>query len=233
MLHDQRFPGESDEYRQARDELLGEELDLRRQIEAVAAKRRQLPLGGVVPEDYALTEWDGAVGNERTVQLSALFADGKDALFVYSFMFRPGEEGEPLEVPCPLCTSIIDGIDGAVPHIEQRINFAVVAKAPVERLEAHARARGWRHARLLSSAGSSFNVDYHAETPPEDQYAMAHVFVRDGGAIHHFWSSETWFVPPEPGQNPRHVDFMWPLWAVLDRTQAGRGSDWWPGLDYR
>ena len=51
MLHDERFPGESDEYRQARDELLREELDLRRQIETVAAKRRQLPLGGVVPED--------------------------------------------------------------------------------------------------------------------------------------------------------------------------------------
>src|SRR5258708_668341 len=170
MLHDERFPGESDEYRQARDELLGEEPDLRRQIEAAAAKRRQLPLGGVVPEDYALTEWDGAVGKGRTVRLSELFADGKDALFVYSFMFRPGEEGgEPLEVPCPLCTSIIDGIDGAVPHIEQRINFAVVTKAPVERMEAHARARGWRHARLLSSAGSSFNVDYHAETPTEDQ----------------------------------------------------------------
>src|SRR5258707_5368540 len=96
LRHDQRFPGESDEYRQARDELLGEELALRRQIEAVAAKRRQLPLGGVVPEDYAFTEWDGAVGKERTVQLSALFANGKDALFVYSFMFRPGEEGEPL-----------------------------------------------------------------------------------------------------------------------------------------
>src|SRR5260221_5594099 len=77
MLHDERFPGESDEYRQARDELLGEELDLRRQIEAAAAKRRQLPLGGVVPQDYALTELDGAGRKVRTLPLSERLAPSK------------------------------------------------------------------------------------------------------------------------------------------------------------
>jgi predicted dithiol-disulfide oxidoreductase (DUF899 family) len=46
------------------------------------------------------------------------------------------------------------------------------------------------------------------------------------------WSSELWFVPPEPGQNPRHVDFMWPLWSVLDRTPGGRGESWMPRLSY-
>jgi hypothetical protein len=40
------------------------------------------------------------------------------------------------------------------------------------------------------------------------------------------------FVPPEPGENPRHVDFMWPLWSVLDRAAEGRGSDWLPQLQY-
>ena len=231
-LHGTRFPGESDAYRRARDELLGAELELRRQVEAVAAQRRALPLGGELATDYALDEWDAAVGKVRQVRFSELFAPGKDSLVVYSFMFKPGDAGEPLEVPCPLCTSIIDGIDGAVPHITQRINFAVITKAPVEAFSAHARSRGWRHARLLSSAGTTFNADYHAEAGDDDQFAMVTAFVRRDGKIRHFWSSETWFVPPEPGQNPRHVDFMWPLWAVLDRTSEGRGTEWWPSLAY-
>jgi predicted dithiol-disulfide oxidoreductase (DUF899 family) len=226
-----RFPGESDEYRRARDDLLQAEIELRRQVEAVAAQRRRLPLGGEAPIDYTFTEWDDATSSTRPVRLSDLFADGKHTLFIYSFMFKPGESG-PLEVACPLCTSIIDGIDGAVPHITQRINLAVVTKAPIERFRAHAHARGWRHPRLLSSAGTTFNADYRAEAADDDQFAMATVFSREDGKIHHRWSSELWDVPPEPGQNPRHVDFMWPLWAVLDRGPEGRGSDWWPELDY-
>jgi len=231
-LHTTRFPGESDEYRLARDELLVAELDLRRQVEAVAAQRRAMPLGGGLADDYEFAEWDAEVGKVRPVRFSELFAPGKDSLVLYSFMFKTDDDGVPLAVPCPLCTSIIDGIDGAVPHIEQRINFAVVTKAPVQEFSAHARARGWRNARLLSSAGTSFNADYHVESSDDDQYAMVTAFVRRGSTIHHFWSSEVWFMPPEPGQNPRHVDFMWPLWAVLDRTQEGRGDDWWPALSY-
>ncbi len=231
-LHDVRFPGETDAYRAARDRLLEAELDLRRRIEAVAAQRRELPLGGTVPTDYELAEWDAGVGKVRATRLSELFAPGGDTLLVYSFMFRPGEEGLALEVPCPICTSIIDGIDGGVRHLEQRIAFAVIAKAPVERLAAHARARGWRHVRLLSSAGTTFNRDYHAETEDEEQFAVATTFVRRDGRLHHFWSSELWHVPTEAGQHPRHVDFMWPMWAILDSTPQGRGSDWMPRLDY-
>jgi predicted dithiol-disulfide oxidoreductase (DUF899 family) len=230
-LHRVRFPGETDDYRQARDELLKAEVDLRRQVEAVAAERRELPLGGEVPDGYTFDEWDPTVGTARPVQLSELFEHGKDTLFIYSFMFKPGTLG-PLEVPCPICTSIIDGVDGAVPHITQQINFAVVAKAPIERFSAHARARGWRHARLLSSANTTYNADYQAEAPDEEQFAMGTVFIRRDGKIQHFWSSELWLVPPEPDQNPRHVDFMWPLWSVLDRTPDGRGSSWMPQLDY-
>jgi predicted dithiol-disulfide oxidoreductase (DUF899 family) len=232
--HDLRFPAESDEYRQARDRLLQAELELRRHVEAVAAERRALPLGGEVTQDYVFDEWDARAGKAREVRLSELFEGGKDTLFLYSFMFKAGEKGLPLEVPCPLCTSIIDGIDGEVPHITQRINFAVTTKAPIEAFSAHARARGWRHARLLSSSHNTYNLDYHAETPDEEQFAMATVFVRRGDRIHHFWSSELWltFVPPEPGQDPRHVDFMWPLWSIVDRTPDGRGETWRPQLAY-
>ena len=230
-LHRVRFPAETDAYRQARDELLTAEIDLRRQVEAIAAQRRELPLGGEAHDAYTFDEWDATAGTVRPVRLSELFEHGKDTLFIYSFMFKPGPLG-PLEIPCPICTSIIDGIDGAVPHITQQINFAVIAKAPIERFSAHARARGWRHARLLSSANTTYNADYQAEAPDEEQFAMGTVFVRRDGKIHHFWSSELWLVPPAPDQNPRHVDFMWPLWSVLDRTPDGRGSSWMPQLDY-
>jgi predicted dithiol-disulfide oxidoreductase (DUF899 family) len=231
--HDIRFPGESDQYRQARDELLKAELALRRQIEAVAAQRRALPLGGEVQTNYEFDEWDGAKGTVQSIRLSELFAEGKDTLFVYSFMFRPGAQGLPLEVPCPICTSIIDGVDGIARHLDQRINFAVISKAPIERLAAHARDRGWRQARLLSSARTSFNRDYHTETESEEQFAVACVFTRADGRIRHVWSSELWYAPPEPGQNPRHVDFMWPMWAILDRTPEGRGETWMPQLRYQ
>jgi predicted dithiol-disulfide oxidoreductase (DUF899 family) len=166
------------------------------------------------------------------VHLSELFEDGKDMLFLYSFMFRQGEKGLPLEVPCPACTSIIDAVDGEVPHIAQWTNFAAVTKVPIDRFREHARTRGWRHARLLSSAGNAYNRDYHGEDADENQLPIATVFVRRDGRIHHQWSSELMFAPTEPGQNPRHVDFMWPLWAVLDRTPDGRDPDWEPKLEY-
>jgi predicted dithiol-disulfide oxidoreductase (DUF899 family) len=232
-LHDVRFPGEPDDYREARDELLRAEIDLRGRIEAVAAQRRELPLGGELPEDYEFEEWDEGAGAPRAVRLSQLFEDGKDSLFLYSFMFRPGEKGLPLEVPCPSCTSIIDAVDGEVPHIASRINFAAITKVPIERFRAHAQTRGWRHARLLSSAGNTYNRDYRGEDADGNQLPIASVFVRRDGKIHHQWSSELTFAPRKPGQHPRHVDFMWPLWSVLDRTPDGRGADWEPRLDYR
>src|ERR1700730_15836855 len=125
-LHDARFPGESGDYRQARDELLSAEIKLRRQIEAVAAQRRKLPLGGIVPKDYVFDEWDSGTNTARPVRLSELFEDGKDTLYLYSFSVIPGKKGLPLEEGCPSCTSIIDAIDGTSRHITQRINFAVV-----------------------------------------------------------------------------------------------------------
>jgi predicted dithiol-disulfide oxidoreductase (DUF899 family) len=231
-LHSRRFPGESPEYRVARDALLEAEIELNRQLESVAAQRRALPLGGEAATDYEFDEWDAAAGKVRSTRLSELFAPDKDSLFLYSFMFRPGDEGRPLEVPCPICTSIIDGVDGAARHVSERINFAAVAKVPVERFAAHARTRGWSKLRLLSSERTNYNRDYHGETSDEEQFAMATVFVRRAGRIHHFWSSEKWFVPPPSGQNPRHVDFMWPMWEILDRTPEGRGTDWMPRLNY-
>jgi predicted dithiol-disulfide oxidoreductase (DUF899 family) len=231
-LHSVRFPGESDAYRRARNDLLESEIGLRRQIEAVAAQRRSLPLGGAVATDYPFEESSGEGDGTRTVRLSELFEDGKDTLFLYSFMFNPGASGLPLEAACPHCTSIIDAVDGEAPHICQRVNLAVSAKAPIQRVREHARSRGWRNVRLLSSANTTYNHDYHTESSDAKQDPIATVFVRRDGRIHHFWSSELAFAPTDPGQHPRHVDFIWPLWHVLDHTPEGRGSDWGPRLEY-
>lgn len=229
-LHDFRFPGESQEYRRARDELLQAEVELRRQIESVAARRRELPLGGVVPTDYEFDEWDGTAGEPRRVRLSELF-DSKDTLFLYSFMIVPAEQGLPFVGPCPSCTSIIDGIDGALPHITQRVAFAAAAKPPIAEFRRHGETRGWRHVRLLSTAPSGYSRDYGAEDEHGYQWPLATVFVRREDGIYHFWSSELWFVGGAEGQGPRHVDFMWPMWHAFDRTPAGR-EEWDPRLEY-
>ena len=232
QLHDVRFPGESDAYRRAREDLLRAELDLREQTEAVAEQRRRLPLGGAVPQDYEFQEWDTRTGAPRAVRLSELFDGDKDTLFLYSFMFRPGPDGDPLGSPCPACTSIIDAVSGQSRHLTQHVNLAVAAKVPIEHLRAHAYSRGWADIRMLSCAGTSYNSDYKAEGPDGSQWPIATVFERSDGGIHHRWSSELFYAQAAPGQNARHVDFMWPLWNILDTTPGGRGSAFDLRLEY-
>ena len=229
-LHSKKFPGETVAYRRARNSLLKAEIQLRRQTEAVAAQLRNLPLGGEVRTDYRFDGWAPEANRSKTVQLSELFADGKDTLFLYSFMFP--EDGLPGGAPCPSCTSIIDAIDGAAPHVSQRINIAAVAKAPIAKFQKHGRSRGWRNIQLLSSAKTTYSRDYHTEEPRGRPNPIATVFVRRGEKIHHVWSSELFYARSDPGQDMRHVDFMWPMWSIFDRTPAGRGTDWGPKLKY-
>jgi predicted dithiol-disulfide oxidoreductase (DUF899 family) len=229
-IHPNRFPGESSEYRHARDRLLEAEIALRAQIESVAALRRQLPPGGAVAHDYVFDEGstDGAdTETVRHVRFSELFAEGKDTLIVYSFMYGP-----TMEKACPSCTSVLDSMDGAVNHVTQRTNLVVVARSPIQRIRAHARERGWRNLRMLSSANNDYNADYHAETSDGRQYPILNVFTRRDGVIRHFWATELLFAEKAPGQDWRHVDIVWPLWALLDMTPDGRGTDFRPRLSY-
>jgi predicted dithiol-disulfide oxidoreductase (DUF899 family) len=211
------FPGESPEYRAARDRLLKQEIELRRMMEAVATARRELPAGGPVPEDYVF-QGTADKGTSTDVRLSELFAPGRDSLVIYSFMFprdraddSPGPaSGEtallPLhEGPCPSCTALLDQLDGAAEHANQHLTLVVAATAPLPRILAFAGERGWRRLRFLSSATNSYNRDYHAETADGAQRPMLTVFRRDGDAIRHFWSSELFYAPSDPGQDPRHV----------------------------
>jgi len=85
---------------------------------------------------------------------------------------------------------------------------------------------------LYSSSRSTFNQDYNAESPEGGQRPVAHVFTRDGGTVHHRWSSEL-MGSSEQGQHPRHVDYMWPVWKVLDLIPEGRGTDWRPQREYQ
>jgi hypothetical protein len=143
-LHAVRFPAETDEYRRARQELLASEIALRQKIEAVAAQRRSLPLGGEPPEDYGFEESTGDMDATRTVRLSELFEDCKDTLVLYSFMFIPGEAGLPLEGPCPACTSIIDAVDGQATHLSRLINRLEPTPGVPLRMERQASAQAQR-----------------------------------------------------------------------------------------
>jgi predicted dithiol-disulfide oxidoreductase (DUF899 family) len=238
------YPGESAEYRAARDRLLEQEIELRRAMESVASARRELPPGGVVPEDYVF-RGAGADGSPTDLRLSELFAPGKSSLVIYSFMFPrdPGDErpgpasGQtalmPLaEGPCPSCVALLDQLDGAAEHAAQHLDLAVVAKAPLPRILAFADERGWRRLRLLSSSGNTYNRDYLAETAEGHQRPILNVFHRDGETIRHFWGSELFYAPTDHGQDPRHVGALEPVWNLLDLIREGRPADWDEQLSY-
>ena len=220
------FPNESHDYRKARNELLEAEAALRRQIEEVAALRRKLPLGGLVKENYVFDEIREG-GRVTQVKLSELFAPGKDSLFLYGFMFGPN-----MKQPCPLCTSMLDGLNGSATHITQRVNLALAARSAIQRIKEFAATRGWTNLRLLSSANNTYQLDYFAEDADGNQWPMANVFVKRDGAIHHFWGSELLFHKYEGG-DMRHIDLLWPLWNVFDLTPEGRGETWYPSLSYK
>jgi predicted dithiol-disulfide oxidoreductase (DUF899 family) len=238
------FPGESAQYRAARDRLLDDEIELRRAMERVAETRRRLPPGGVVPEDYVF-QGPAADGASAHVRLSELFAPGKDSLVTYSFMFpRHSEDHRPgpkagntallslAEGPCPSCTALLDQLDGAVEHLSDRVNLVAVAKAPLPRVLQFAEERGWRHLRLISSEGNSFKLDYHGESADGEQQPMLNVFHRDGDVIRHFWGSEMLYAAVDPGEDPRHAGTIEPLFNLFDLIPEGRPTDWEEQLDY-
>jgi predicted dithiol-disulfide oxidoreductase (DUF899 family) len=219
-----RFPNESAEYRRAREALLAEEIELRRHIERVAEQRRALPPGGEVKKNYA---FEGETGQ---VSFAYLFGD-KDSLVVYSYMFGPQRER-----PCPMCTSLLSAWDGEVPDIQQRVALAIVARSPIARLVAFKRERGWHHLPLYCDITGEFSRDYHGLTKEGGDDAAFSVFTRrrEGSnvVIRHFWGGEMNGASSDPGQDPRGAPDLMPLWTILDVTPEGRGTDWYPKLNY-
>jgi predicted dithiol-disulfide oxidoreductase (DUF899 family) len=231
------FPGESTEYRAARDALLQKEIELRRQQEAVVARRRALPPGGPLKEDYVFDIMTD--GKPAKIKLSELFRPGTKSLITYNFMF-PRFPGDPRkapkhgemaklkkeDTPCPSCTAVIDSLDGAAQHIE-----AVVANAAIDRLRAFARDRGWKHARLISSAGNTFKLDYNSQKFG-GQEPVTTVFHRNSDGIRHFWTSEMIYEKPEPGQDHRANGTIDDIWNMMDLAPEGRPTNFKIQLQY-
>jgi len=206
-MSEPRYPNESSEYRAARDALLREEQELVDKVKAVAAKRRALPLGGQLKQDYVF-EWATEEKLGKKVKFSDLFGD-KNTLLLYSFMFGPS-----WDKPCLACTSLVDGFDRAWYSVSQSVAFAAIAKAPAERIHAWANERGWSQIALVSGFRSPFQADYKSQGDSDDmQLPVMHVFTKRDGKIFHFWSTEL------PGN---HVDTVWPFWNLLDFTPEGR-----------
>jgi predicted dithiol-disulfide oxidoreductase (DUF899 family) len=214
-----RHPNESDEYRRARQELLVEEIELRRQTERVAEQRRRLPPGGELPDDYRFVAEDGA-----DVALSDLFGE-HDTLAIYSYMFGPDREA-----PCPMCTSLMGSFEHKIPDIRQRVAVGFTARSPIERLIDAKRARGWINMPIFSDVSGDYTRAY---VSAEDADVPAYnVFTRKDGVIRHFWSDEISGDMSDPDQDPRGAVQMDPLWLLLDTVPEGRGITWHPSLNY-
>lgn len=214
-----RFTDESDAYRRARTDLLAEEIDLRRHIQRVAARRRTLPPGPVA-KDYRLLDKDG-----KELGLVDLFG-GHDTLFTYFWMYGPERER-----PCPMCTSFVGSLDIPAPDIEQRMALAIFGRSPVERQLAVARERGWTHLKFYQTIGDDFARDYNALTD-EGEGAAVLVWKRDGDKARLFWAAEGGPETADPGFDPHLAPDPTPLWDLLDMTPGGRGTDWYPRLAY-
>lgn len=213
-----RFPDESAAYRLARDALLAEEIELRRHTERVAVQRRALPPGGKVPQNYAF------VGENGPVKFSDFFGD-KQTLAVYSYMF-----GSRRAQPCPMCSSLMAAWDGEAPDVEQRMSLVMVARSPIERLLKAKNERGWRNLKIFSDVECDFTRDY--VSADDADIPAFNVFSRRDGTIRHFWSGEMGTSTADPGQDPRGAPDLMPLWTILDSTPEGRGTDWYPKLNY-
>jgi len=213
------YPGDSDEYRRAREALLAEEIELRRHLVRVAEQRRNLPLGGEPPPFKFLDE------NAKELSLADLFGR-HDTLVTYFWMYGPQRER-----PCPMCTSFLGSIDIPVRDVEQRVAFAVLGRSPVSRQLAFARERGWRNLRFYQCVGDEFAKAYRGLAADGNEWASLDVWVRKGDRVYHFWAGES-VGTQDPGQDPHLAPEIAPLWNILDLTPGGRGTDWYPKLSY-
>ena len=219
--------GESSEYRSARKDLLAEEMDLRQRRKDVAALRRELPPGPVMT-DYVFSEGpedltkDGPI---RQVRLSELFDDSDKPLVLYNFMY-----GAAQKTPCPMCSMWIDGWNGVNKHITQNSHFAIIAQAPVQDLRVWARNRGWHNLRLLSADGTTYKLDVKTADEEGAQFPAISVFKRgEDGAVRHFYTQGA--MLPEEKPTGGGIDFLNPVWNLLDLLPAGR-QDFFPKAEY-
>jgi len=212
------FPNESAAYRKARNALLVEEIELRRHIERVAAQRRALPPGGEIPRDFEFASGHG------TTRLSELFGD-KSTLMVYSMMYGPHRQES-----CPMCTSFLSSWNGTAVNLRERAAMVVTARSPIERLLEYKKQRGFANLSFVSDTSAEYTRSY--VNPDDADVPGFSLFSRRDGIIRHFYSGEMGASMADPGQDPRGGPDLDPLWLMLDWTPEGRGTDWYPQLDY-
>jgi len=215
----QPYPNDSMDYAAARTALLAEEIELRRHIERVAAMRRALPPGGEIARDYAVRDENGA-----TLHFSDLFG-AHDTLLTYFWMYGPERAR-----PCPMCTAFLGSMDIPARDITQNLSIAILGRSPVERQLAFARERGWRNLKFYQ-VEDDFARTYRGLAPNGDEWPALDIWVKQDGKVTHFWGAEMGGTQ-DPGQDPRLAPDPVPLWNILDLTPAGRGTDWYPSLDY-
>ena len=212
------YPNESAEYRAARNELIVEEIELRRHLERVASQRRALPAGGEIPQDFLLNSETGPL------RFSSLFGD-KQTLVIYSMMYGPQRKA-----PCPMCTSFLNAWNGIAVNLHQRVAVAVTARSPIKRLIDYKNQRGFSNLPFISDESGEYTRTY--VNPKDADVPGFSIFSRRDGIIRHFYSGEMSGPMADPGQDPRGAPDLDPLWLMLDLTPEGRGTNWYPTLDY-
>jgi predicted dithiol-disulfide oxidoreductase (DUF899 family) len=196
------------EWRAAREALLADEKEATRARDALAARRRRLPMVRI-DKDYV---FDGANGKATLLDIF----DGRRQLLLYHFMFGPSEEAG-----CDGCSMFVDQI-GHLAHLRARdTSFALVSRAPISKIEAYRKRMGWT-IPWYSSFRSEFNVDFGVgpETPQPDAYQDGEtfglsVFLRDGRSV-----LRTYFT------TARGVEALGSVWTFLDLTPLGRQEEW-------
>jgi predicted dithiol-disulfide oxidoreductase (DUF899 family) len=149
----------------ARKDLLSKEKQLTRLRDKLAAERRALPWVKI-EKDYVFDAPEGQV------TLADLF-NGRSQLFIKHFMMGPGQVTQ-----CVGCSLEVDHVEGMLGHLENHdVTYAVVARAPIEEIEAIRKRMGWRF-RWVSSYHSDFNYDFNVSFTPE-QIAV-------GRALHNY-----------------------------------------------
>lgn len=160
-----------EEWWKARVALLDHEKALTRHRDAVSALRLTLPWVRL-ETDYVFDGPDGEVS------LSDLF-QGRSQLYIKHFMMAPGAEHQ-----CVGCSLALDHVQHLLPHLENHdVSYAVVARAPIEEIEAVRKRMGWT-VLWVSSFHSSFNYDFHVSFRPED--------VEAGRAQYNFRTAPEW-----------------------------------------
>ena len=220
-LRASRFAGESDAYAKAREELLAEEIEVRRHLTRLADQRRALPPGPEITKNYRFKDENGG-----ELGLLDLFGDHQ-TLITYFWMYGPDRER-----PCPMCTNWLDGVNGNAQDIKQRAALKILGRSKVERQKAFALERGWQQLDFVQTLGDDYAWDLGALDSDGNEGPLLTVYRRDGDRVRLFYAAEMPAEAADPGQDPRGAIDVAPLWNMLDYTPEGRGTDWYPKLSY-